>query len=172
MRIAFSGSHRVGKSTLLDAVSERLPAYATYAEPYELLEEDGYELSHPPTADDFERQLDRSLELLEDSRTDILFDRCPIDFIAYLAAVDPDLDVAGGVDDIRAAMSSLDLVVVVAIEEPDRVRVPDADDRRLRREVDDKLRELLDGDPFGLGVQILEVGGSVEARLRSVLAAL
>ena len=39
MRIAFSGAHRTGKSTLLAGVAERLPGYATVDEPYRLLDE-------------------------------------------------------------------------------------------------------------------------------------
>ena len=61
VRIAFSGSHRVGKSTLIERVAEALPSYAVVAEPYYLLEEEGYECSDPPSAEDFEAQLDRSI---------------------------------------------------------------------------------------------------------------
>jgi predicted ATPase len=173
MRVAFSGSHRVGKSTLLDAVAEHLPSYATVPEPYELLVEEGHDFCDPPTADDFELQLARSLELVEDDpRKDILFDRCPIDFLAYLGATDEHLSVAGGVDDIRAALATLDLIVFVPIEEPDRIAVPEADDRRLRRDVNELLQELLLDDPHALGVRVLEVSGSVDARVRAVLAAL
>jgi predicted ATPase len=42
MRIAFSGSHRVGKSTLVDRIAEALPTYTAVEEPYYLLEEEGY----------------------------------------------------------------------------------------------------------------------------------
>lgn len=170
MRVAFSGTHRVGKTTLLDAVAEQLPRYATIPEPYELLVEDGHDFSDPPTADDFELQLSRSIELVEDdARKDILFDRCPLDFLAYLAATDEDLSVAGGLDDIRNALATLDLIVFVPIEEPDLASLPDADDRRLRRTVHETLQELVAED---LGVRVLEVSGSLDARVRQVLAAL
>lgn len=59
MRIAFSGAHRVGKSTLIEALAARLPGYRTYDEPYHLLEEEGHDFSDPPTPEDFERQLRR-----------------------------------------------------------------------------------------------------------------
>lgn len=173
MRVAFSGTHRVGKSTLLDAVAEHLPHYVTVPEPYELLVEEGHDFCDPPTADDFELQLARSLELVEDDpRKAILFDRCPIDFLAYLGATDEHLSLAGGVDDIRAALATLDLIVFVPIEEPDRIAVLDADDRRLRRAVHEMLQELLVDDPHALGVPVLEVSGSLDARVREVLAAL
>src|SRR5690349_11334783 len=84
MRVAFSGTHRVGKSTLLEAVNNALPRYATFDEPYNLLEEEGYEHADPPTREDFEAQLERSLAALEESGQDALFDRCPADVLAYL----------------------------------------------------------------------------------------
>lgn len=164
MRVAFSGTHRVGKTTLLEAVSERLPGHATYDEPYRLLEDEGYELS--PTAEDFERQLRRSLELLDEDRADILFDRCPIDFLAYLAALGE--DIADRIDEVRDAVSSLDLIVFVPIDEPDCIAVP-ADERTLRPEVDELLQELLLDDPHALAAPVLEVRGSVAARVSQVL---
>ena len=64
MRVAFSGTHRSGKSTLLEHVAERLPRYATVDEPYYLLEEEGYETAEEPSIQDFEAQLERSLSSL------------------------------------------------------------------------------------------------------------
>jgi predicted ATPase len=172
MRVAFSGTHRVGKTTLLDAVSEHLPGYATFEEPYRLLEDDGYELSDPPTRDDFERQLRRSLEVLEDERPDALFDRCPIDFLGYLRAIDDTSEVEDWLDEIRGAMTSLDLIVLVTIEEPDRIAQPAFEDQRLRRNVDDALQALVLDDPFAFGVPVLEVHGSIDARASQVLDAI
>lgn len=172
MRVAFSGTHRVGKTTLLDAVSEQLPGYATFEEPYRLLEDDGHELATPPTRDDFELQLRRSLEVLEDGRRDVLFDRCPIDFLGYLRALGEDFDVDEWLDEIREAMTSLDLIVFVTIEEPDRIALPSSEDRRLRRDVDGALQALLLDDPFSFGVPVVEVRGSVDARVSQVLDAI
>src|ERR1041384_2990821 len=84
MRIAFSGSHRVGKTTLVERVAERLPQYETVDEPYYLLEEDGYEAAEVPTIEDFEAQLVRSFAALGEPGRDVLFDRCPVDVLAYL----------------------------------------------------------------------------------------
>ena len=64
MRIAFSGSHRVGKSTLLEHVAIALPGHTVVDEPYYLLEEDGYEAAEHPTVEDFVAQLERSLVAL------------------------------------------------------------------------------------------------------------
>jgi hypothetical protein len=74
MRIAVSGTHRAGKSTLVEELANHLPKHVMVDEPYHLMVEDGYEFSHPPSLEDFEAQLERSLlELSERSAT-----RCSI----------------------------------------------------------------------------------------------
>jgi hypothetical protein len=172
MRVAFSGSHRVGKTTLIGALAERLPAYAVVEEPYWLLEEEGYELSDPPSSEDYERQLRRSIEAIADAPRDALVDRCPLDFLAYLQAIDDELDVDDWVDDVRDSIALLDLVVVIPIEIPDRIAVAAHEDRRLRRRVDERLRTLALDDPFGFDVETLEVGGDLDARVRQVVRAI
>lgn len=171
MRIAFSGSHRVGKSSLLERVAEALPRYTAVDEPYYLLEEDGHEFSHPPSLEDFAAQLERSLEALEEGGEDVLFDRCPADLFAYLLCHDD-----GGTDPdewlerTRAAIQTLDLVVFVPIEEPDRIALPRHQDRANRQAVNDRLRELLVDDELGAAADVLEVGGDVGVRLGQVMA--
>ncbi len=177
MRIAFSGSHRTGKTTLVEALADRLPRYRTHEEPYRLLEEDGVELSDPPSADDYELQLVRSLELLTDDRGDVvLYDRCPVDFLAYIEAIDASLtDVTALLDEhgdaIDEAMSTLDLVVFVGVEEPDVVALPSFEDQRLRADVDSALRRLLLDEPRFQGA-VVEVHGSVATRVEQVLTAM
>lgn len=171
MRVAFSGAHRTGKTTLIGSVAAALPAYAVVDEPYHLLEEDGHELSDPPSPDDFALQLRRSLDLLSTSPADVLFDRCPLDFLAYLAATDPDFDPADALDDIRRIISRLDLILAVPIETPDRIPVP-AEDRRLRRRVDALLLPLLLDDPHAFEIPTIEVHGTLAARTDQVLRAM
>jgi predicted ATPase len=168
VRIAFSGTHRAGKTSLLDAVAEQLPDHVVVDEPYRVLEDEGHDFSDPPTADDFMRQLQRSIELLADAGPRALFDRCPVDFIAYLRAMGEDSD-GDDLDAIRDAMATLDLVVLVPLEAPDRIVVASPDDRWLRREVDDAIQTLLLDDPLGLGVEVVEVRGDLDARVRQVL---
>jgi predicted ATPase len=170
MRVGFTGAHRTGKTSLVEAVSSELPAYAVIDEPYRLLEDDGHELSDPPSREDFELQLRMSIELLGRGSTHALFDRTPVDFIAYLQAGDPEAEV--DLDEVRDAMAALDLLVFVPIEEPDRVVVSASEDRRLRRRVDERLRQLVVDDMLELGVDTLEVSGDVANRLRQVLRAI
>ena len=117
MRIAISGTHRAGKSTLLEELSGALPKYATVDEPYTVLEEDGYEFADPPSLEDFEAQLERSLETLSEAARDVLFDRSPVDFLAYIRAL-PDadaFDLEDWLPEVHEAIESLDLIVFVPI---------------------------------------------------------
>jgi hypothetical protein len=59
MRIGISGTHGTGKTTLADALSERLPGHVTADEPYYLLEEEGYEFGFPPSPEDYRALLAR-----------------------------------------------------------------------------------------------------------------
>ena len=172
MRVAFSGSHRVGKTTLVEHVAGRLPGYTTVDEPYYLLEEDGYESAEAPTIEDFEAQLVCSLAALDDAGGDALFDRCPVDVLAYLvehddaAAFDPE----AWLEKIRDAVETLDLIVFVPIEEIDRIALAPHEDAAYRRAVNDRLRDLLIDDALGVDVEVLTVTGDVRARTDQVMA--
>ena len=168
MRIAFSGSHRVGKSTLLESVAEALPDHGRVDEPYHLLEEDEHEFAHPPTVDDYVAQLRRSITEIRRSGPDVLFDRSPADLLAYLLA--RGVDVSAVLDRAATAMARLDLVVLVPIEEPDRVTLGRDEDPRLRRAVDHELAELLLDDDFGDDLEVLVVSGDLAARTAQVVA--
>jgi hypothetical protein len=171
VRIAFSGSHRVAKSTLMEHVAIALPAYAVVDEPYYLLEEDGYEASEPPTVEDFVAQLERSLTALEAGDANALFDRCPADILAYLLTHEDaaTFDADAWAERTRRAMQTLDLVVFVRIENPDRIPLPAHEDRTFRLAVDEKLRDLLLDDPFGFETETMPVHGDLRARAAQVM---
>ena len=134
--------------------------------------EEGYEFSDPPSLEDFEAQLERSIGSLSEGGVDVLFDRCPVDFLAYLS-VQEDAeasDVAEWLPRVRAAMQTLDLAVFVPIEARDRIAVsPSEDDGEARARVDEKLREILFDDSFEIEMEVLEVEGDPARRARAVL---
>ncbi|MDC0712429.1 AAA family ATPase [Stigmatella sp. ncwal1] len=171
MRIAVSGTHRSGKSTLIDALSDLLPNYVAVDEPYHQLEEEGYAFAETPSVEDFEEQLARSIANLDEDPRDVLFDRCPVDFIGYLLAhEDRDaFDLDEWLPRVRRALRKLDLIVLVGIERPDRITLSASDDEALRLAVDEKLKELLLDDPYALEVEVLEVEGAPSARAKQVL---
>jgi AAA domain len=172
MRVAFSGSHRVGKTTLLEAVSARLPSYRVFEEPYRIMEDEGYEFSDPPAAEDFVRQLKRSLRLIEDAPKNALLDRCPLDFTAYLRALDEDAELDEWLPHLEEAMGALDLIVVVPIESPDRIELGAGEDRRFRAKADAWIKTLVLEDLHGFEIPTIEVHGDGDARLAQVLRAI
>lgn len=110
MRIAISGTHRTGKSTLAEDLTALLRDHILIGEPYHDMAEDGYPFSHPPSLDDFEAQLEHSLVSVTDRAPNVLFDRCPVDFLGYLATHDDAgrFDVDAWLPRVRAAVRTLD----------------------------------------------------------------
>jgi predicted ATPase len=172
MRIAISGAHRTGKTTLIEELSRALPTYGIVDEPYYLLEEDGHEFSEMPSLDDFELQLERSIRCIGDSDEDQLFDRCPADMLAYLLSHrDSDaFDVEVWLPRVESAMRRLDLIVFVPIESAGPVMALDSEDSHLRRRVDEELRDIVVGDRWDFGLEAIEVTGTLRERARQVLA--
>jgi hypothetical protein len=172
MRLAISGAHRTGKTTLMEELAPMLPSHVAVDEPYHQLEEEGHEFAAMPSVEDFELQLQRSLACLASDEDDQIFDRCPADFLAYLLAhEDADgYDVDDWLPRVRSAMQRLDLIVYVPIESPDRVAGSGRDEDGLRVRVDEQLRDILIGDRWDIGAQVIEVSGPVRERVRQVMA--
>ena len=172
MRIAISGTHFSGKSSLVQALSEALPQYTTVDEPYHLLQEEGHEFAERPSLEDFELQLERAIENLEETSPNIIFDRCPADILGYLLS-DADVEAFNlkeWLPRVQTAIKKLDVVVFLPIEEPDRIVLPLSEDAVYRQRVDDKLREIILENIFNFEVDVLEVTGNLQTRIEQVLA--
>jgi hypothetical protein len=170
MRISISGSHLVGKTTLAEALAKALPQYEIVPEPYYLLVEDGVLFEEMPSIEDFELQLERSFQSLHGSGTDVIFDRCPLDILGYLIT-HQDADsfrISDWFSRIQESIATLDLIVFVPIENPDRIAVPRSQ-VRLRAEVDSVLRDIIIDDAYGLGVEAITASGILENRVRQVI---
>jgi predicted ATPase len=103
MRIAVSGAHGTGKSTLIAELARRLDGYQVVDELYYTLLDEGHVFAERPSAEDFELLLERSLAVVSDSTgPNILFDRCPADYLAYLSVVRRDDTVSLGGRNKRA----------------------------------------------------------------------
>jgi hypothetical protein len=172
MRIAISGTHFSGKSTLVAALSEALPQYVVVEEPYALLEEEGHLFADPPSLEDFELQLERAIENMDESGPDMIFDRCPADILGYILAHHDVtvFDLEQWLPRVRAAVQKLDVIIFLPLEEPDRIVLPSSQDAAYRQRVDDELKEVLQDDPFNFEVDVLEVTGSPQMRAGRVLA--
>ena len=171
MRIAISGTHATGKSTLAVEVARRL-GYDVVDEPYHALADEGHSFEDVPSADDFDAMLDRAIADLAATRSPgVVFDRCPADYLSYLAVLRGVEGVADDSERAARAMETLDLLVFVPIERPDRVQPGPAEDLRLRARVDRMLRALLIEGELAVGASVIEVSGTVEDRVEQVLAA-
>jgi len=171
MRIAVSGSHRVGKTTLAEALAEALPRHEFVPEPYHLLEEDGHEFAEMPSIEDFELQLERSFQCVQESGANVIFDRCPLDILGYLIThQDADVfQIGDWMPRVQESVAGLDIIVFVPIEEPDRIAVSHSD-ARLRAEVDAVLRDIIVDDTCGLGFDVITTAGETATRVRQVMA--
>jgi AAA domain len=171
MKIAISGTHCSGKTTLVEELSRALLTYEVVDEPYFLLEEEGHQFSEMPCLEDFELQLDRSIQCIVRGGRDGLFERCPVDFLANLFAHRDSMrfDIASWLPRVHSAMEQLSLIVFVPLESPDRIRVSGSANAGLRRRVDEQLRRLFTDDPWEFGVRVLEVTGSTRERAERVL---
>ncbi|HEX6047519.1 MAG TPA: ATP-binding protein [Pyrinomonadaceae bacterium] len=162
MRIAVSGAHCVGKSTLIDAFLSVHPEYAHEPEPYTVMVEDyGEEFSAEPCVEDFHRQLEFNIERLgrHAPGENVIYERCPIDFIAYMDVLDPN-NIAPLLEPISR---HLDLIIYLPIEQDDD---DNAEYPKLRKAVDRRLSAiLLDDDLAIVNIPVIEARGSTARRL-------
>ncbi|WP_051131850.1 AAA family ATPase [Legionella tunisiensis] len=125
MRIAVSGTHFMGKSTLIEDFIKLYPQYSCEIEPYyKLSEVKSMELALEPSLDSLMEQLDYSIEQLNKraDESNIIFDRCPVDFIAYAMceaeqeAMDlNDSEMSERFSDVKEALNHLDLIIFLPI---------------------------------------------------------
>ncbi len=172
MRIAISGTHFSGKTTLVEALSEVLPDYTTVEEPYHQIAEEGHKFAEVPSIEDFELMLERSIENVYDSAQNAIFDRCPADILGYiLSHSDVEaFDLEEWLPRVQSGIRKLDLIVFLPIETPDRIVLPLSEDIDYRGRVDETLQEIILANRFSFVVDVLEVTGSLLKRVEQVLA--
>jgi hypothetical protein len=163
MRIAISGSHATGKSTLIAAFLERHPEYRHEPEAYELLADDVQLASdgEGPTPEGLDALLRHTLAGLAvlEPGTDVIVERSPVDYIAYAAASGRSWSqsvvaafLQANVPLVRRALGRLDLIALLPVSRAIEGR-PD-EDARFRKRVDERLRRALiddEHDLFGPG---------------------
>lgn len=165
MKIAITGAHQVGKTTLAEQLQAALPDYELKAEPYHELEASGYVFAETPDVDDFMVQLEHAIRQISTSSDQAIFDRCPLDLLAYIQAMDESENIPFLYHQVQQAMTDIDLLVFVPIEDPDVVAGREVDLPELRDEVNALLQDWV----WDFGMETLEVSGTLAARSRQVL---
>jgi len=170
MRIAVSGTHGVGKSTLIDAFLRRHPEFVHEPEPYTVMVEDlGEEFSAEPSVEDFRRQLDFNIQRLSQHTPgeNVIYERCPVDFLAYIHALDRK-GAEALLERVSDAMQHLDLIVYLPLDE----RIGEPEFPKLQRAVDHRLSSIFRDDEFGIvsstNAIIVEAEGSIDHRLHTL----
>ena len=169
MRIAFAGTHASGKSTLIAELQRSLPTYVVVEEPYYELLDEGHVFPAEPSVEDLELQMARSLALVGSYHgQDVMFDRCPADFLAYITALCAEpAKVREWIPDAASAIRCLDAVVFVPLEQPDRIADVEGS-RGLRKRVDAALRDMLLDGGWGFGGRVIAVHGTPSERAAQV----
>lgn len=179
MVIVVSGTHASGKSSLIDAFAAAQPQFRILPDPFETL--DDYRTD--AGAGVFYQQLQVSAaRLLELRKGPVIAERGPLDFLAYLDAIEQLGRPTRSRDHFRRgvslcieAMKKVDLLVLLTLNSIDRIDVPEDEDPDLRSAMNEALVELADDEDLTGGAEVIEVTGAPDtrlARLEQVVASL
>jgi len=182
MRIAVSGTHFIGKSTLIEDFIKQYPHYQHEIEPYyKLQDEQAMELSLEPSLDSLLEQLDYSIDQLNECANEqhVIFDRCPIDFIAYaMCELDQDFvdindsEVSERFDDVKSALNKLDLILFLPITKENSIDYTE-ENPAYRRAADKNFKKIYRDDicdifPRYGHPKIIEIYGDRLTRIKTV----
>jgi deoxyadenosine/deoxycytidine kinase len=179
MRIAISGTHTMGKSTLAEDFVKKHPEFVLEPEPYHVLQEQfGINFAAEPTQESFITQLEYSLERTNayEKKDNVIFDRCPLDYIAYLMYVSKrgfgNTSLEHWRDLMRQVAKSLErleLIVFLPIVDQQEMIFSSDEDENFRIEVDHYFKQIYREDIYGLfsGQQpaVVELWGDRKSRL-------
>jgi len=182
MRIAVSGTHFIGKSTLIEDFIKKYPSYRCEIEPYyKLQDKKTMELSLEPDLDSFIEQLDYSINQLNDctNEENTIFDRCPVDFVAYaMCALDQDsIDINGSevserFSEIKLALNHLDLIAFLPISKENSIEYIE-ENPTSRKAADKIFKKIYRDDIFDIFLtyehpKIIEISGNRAERIKKL----
>jgi hypothetical protein len=182
MRIAVSGTHFIGKSTLIEDFIKTHPQYKCESEPYyKLQEEKQIDVSLEPSLDFFLEQLEYSMAQLNEDANEqnIIFDRCPVDFLAYAMYIlgQDSIDINNSeiseiFPDIKEALNHLDLIVFLPLTNKNSIDYTE-ENPAYRKAVDKYFKQIYqdgvcDIFPHYDHPEILEIYGDRLTRLKKL----
>jgi hypothetical protein len=182
MRIAVSGTHLIGKSTLIEDFIKKYPDYKYEIEPYyKLQDEKSGDWAPKANLDSFLEQLDYSIDELHTCahEKNIIFDRCPVDFLAYILQelsreqlTIHDSEVLERLSDIKEALDTLDLIVFLPISRENPIEYAE-ENLPYRKAVDAWFKklyrdEICDIFPGYNRPEVIEITGDRAARLKKL----
>jgi hypothetical protein len=159
MRVAVSGAHSTGKSTLIAAFLAQRPEYAHEPEAYEELADDIALLaSEGPDIEGLAALLEHTVSTVgrHGPGAAVIFERTPVDYLAYAAATrsisraERDEFIRTSVPVVRAAVGNLDLIALLPAARRGPFASRPGEDDRFRERVDEELRRALMDDDYEL----------------------
>lgn len=182
MKIAVSGTHFIGKSTLIEDFIKLHPNYKYEAEPYYQLEDEGaMELSLEPSFNSLVAQLNFSIDQLNKLKDEknIIFDRCPIDFIAYALCLAEqgsfdinDTEISEKFSEVTEALNELDLIVFLPIDKENPIEYTE-ENPIFRKRADKYFKKIYRDDLFDIfpkynHPRIIEITGDPITRIKKL----
>ena len=187
MLIAISGSHSLGKSTMVNDLIAARPEFVYEQEPYRALM-DQYEIkfAKESTQQCANVQVDYLIERMQShSKEDhVIFDRCLVDFLAYCQYTEKygqtDIDQAylqSLAKRIRENIRYIDLIIFLPITDKHQVHLEDDNirptDVEYRADVDEYFKEIYRENAFDLlslpnAPKLVEMWGPREARIKQL----
>lgn len=174
MRIVVSGTHASGKSTLISDFAFRHPEFAVLPDPFDLVDE----MWDRPNAASFAAQLRLSADRLDPLEwpEDLIAERGPIDFLAYLLALEeltgPSISrrlLERSTEIAREALSHVDLLVVLPLTAINPIEAGADEHLELRETTNDILLDLVgDSDLIGERTAVAEITGDRDRRLATL----
>ena len=182
MRIAVSGTHYMGKSTLIEDFIETHPEYRKEIEAYYRLQETKeMESSLEPSLESLIEQLDYSIEQLNEcaNEANVIFDRCPVDYLAYAMTLANqesfdinDSEIMERLSEIKEALNHLDIIVFLPITHEHCIDYTE-ENPVFRKKADQFFKqlyrdEIVDIFPRYNHPKIIELWGDRKARIKSL----
>ncbi|MBI2785982.1 MAG: AAA family ATPase [Legionella longbeachae] len=188
MRIAVSGTHSVGKSTFVWDFIKAHPEYVREEEPYRVLR-DNYNIKFGKQSTRFCNGLQMyqnisRIKQYPNSESKVIFDRSPIDYIAYSLYTanyhQTDLDqnfVDSLITPVKESLEFIDLLIFISINKHHPVEIEDDGirpiDKSYRSEVDEFFKKIYFENQYNLlsvknPPKLFELWGSREERIRKI----